>query len=107
MKDTLTLADVRTPGSRPWFEYHCYEGHDSADAAIWYRSHQQATIISVDETCDAFVCGIVTRKERDESACSLMYCVRFDDGHEATVFEDELLDSPAEYYRPDPPRIAA
>lgn len=32
-----------------------------------------------------------------------MYKVRFNDGFEGTVFEDELLDDPSEYERPDPP----
>jgi hypothetical protein len=34
----------------------------------------------------------------------LVYQVRFDDGLEWSVFEDELLTSPDEFERADPPR---
>ena len=98
------FKQIRKTSSRPWFEYHCYEGHDSADAALWYRSHQQVTILSLNESCDAWQAGVLTRTERDEAACSMIYRVRFDDGHEADVFEDELLDSITEFCRPNPPQ---
>lgn len=66
------------------FEYHCYEGEDSNDAELWHHTHQSVTVLNVIEEAD-----------------ELMYHVRFDDGFEADVFDDELVDSPEKYYRPD------
>jgi hypothetical protein len=30
-------------GKTYWFEYHCQDGHDSADAKLWCHSHQKAS----------------------------------------------------------------
>ena len=32
------------------------------------------------------------------------YMVQFEDGLVYAVFDDELMDSPKEFYRPDPPK---
>lgn len=73
---------------RRWFEYHCYEGEDSSDAELWHHTHQLVTILKR-------VTNI------DETDVGKMYRVRFDDGFEYDVCDDELVKSPEEYYRPD------
>jgi len=87
-------------GQRFWFEYHCYEGHDSSDAEVWYRSHRQCVVIGeADHDGDKSV----SFEDRCEMGMQCVYRVRFDDGLEWDVFEDELLDSPEHFERPDPP----
>ncbi|KKN82324.1 hypothetical protein LCGC14_0311370 [marine sediment metagenome] len=66
-----------------WFEYHCYEGEDSADAELWHHTHQRVIVI-----------GTVADVDQP------MYRVRFKDGLEYDVFDDELLQSPSEFERP-------
>lgn len=88
------------PGSRASFEYHCNESHDSAHAQWWYRSHQRVTVLGVAE-CDG-LWG--TMAERAEAGTPKCYVVRWADGFEATVFEDELLVDRRGFCRPDPPR---
>ena len=68
-----------------FFEYHCYEGEDSADAELWHHTHQPVKIL----------------QELDKSEGDCAYRVEFQDGFEATVFEDEVLSSVSEYERPD------
>lgn len=75
-----------------WFEYHCHEGHDSSDREAWYHSHQQVEVV---------------RPLTDDEADMPMFRVRFADGLEWDVFGDELCDSPADFYRPDPPVLNA
>ena len=87
-----------------WFEYHCLEDHQSSDAHLWYRSHQQIEVIGIDECEPEFL--KMTEQERYEDGCMLVYRVRFNDGFIGTAWEDELLSNPSEYVRPDPP-IAA
>lgn len=87
-------------GRTYWFEYHCYEGHDSADASLWYRSHQRVTVAR-EEASDAPPGS--TAAERAAWATPRVFAVRFPDGTAGTAFEDELLDSPAAYQRPAPP----
>lgn len=70
-----------------WFEYHCYEGEDSCDAKLWHHTHQEVIVLHELENID-----IETGQ---------MYRVKFTDGFEAGVFEDELVESPAEFYRGD------
>lgn len=86
-------------GERAWFEYHCWESPRSQDAPAWYHSHQQVTVLAVDENDSAGM----TRAERDDAAMPFTYTVRFDDGLEWAVFEDELTADRADWYRPDPP----
>ena len=98
--DGITVKHLRPMGKRYWFEYHCNESDDSSDAIVWRHSHQQCTLISFD---DGEPCFYPTIIERGEAGMVLVYRVRFDDGLEWTVFEDELVDSPDDFYRPDPP----
>lgn len=86
-------------GQRYWFEYHCYEGHDSADAELWYHSHQQITVLKLIER------GIgKTPNERGDNGHPAMYSVKFDDGFVADIFEDEIMNSQSDFFRPDPPK---
>jgi len=43
------IRDLAPIGSKYWFEYHCYEGWDSADVEAWMHSHQQVEVIGVAE----------------------------------------------------------
>src|SRR5450631_625772 len=84
------------PGTRPFFEYHCYEGHDSADAQLWYRSHRQVTVLRrnwADEVANG-VNGQPWAVRNYECGTPATYQVRFDDGFEGTATEDELLTVP-------------
>lgn len=82
------------PGERAWFEYHCYQGHDSSDAQLWYRSHQPVTVLGLDPKGE-YVEGLWgTHEERADGGMPATYRVRFEDGHEGTAFEDELLRGP-------------
>src|SRR6185437_16357880 len=87
------------PGDRAHYEYHCYEAHDSSDAELWYRSHQQVHVLGrgEDEDLDAPL------HERLEEGMPRVYQGRFGDGHEGDATEDELLTHPRHFTRPDPP----
>jgi hypothetical protein len=98
--ESLGLREAWDQGDQAQFEYHCYEGHDSADAQLWYRSHQVVTVLFEDES-DAWEGS--TYDERAEAALPKVYRVRFADGFEGTAWEDELLTSVEHFYRPDPP----
>ena len=37
--------ELWTPNDIAHFEYHCNRAHDSADADLWYRSHQPVTVL--------------------------------------------------------------
>lgn len=77
-----------------WFEYHCTESHDSADAQMWYRSHQLVRIVDWQITEDPGV---------TPDTCT----VRFADGFEGTAWADELCpNGPSDFYRPAPPVLA-
>lgn len=78
----------RRVGERAWFEYHCYEGHDSSDAQAWYRSHQQVTILAHEEVDEPYFL------DDGSEATRYHYRVRFADGHEHSAFDDELHNSP-------------
>jgi hypothetical protein len=86
-------------GKEFWFEYHCFESHTSCDAEIWYRSHQKVKVIKVVEWSyiDA------TKKERLEDGNPRVYLVEWKDGFQYDVFEDEIMESPDEFERPEPP----
>lgn len=107
MKDNypiLPIADVenaRKVGDRLWFEYHCLESHQSADADLWYHSHQQCEVLGM-VINDGY--DIWSEAERYDCGHPMCYKVRFDDGFEHTVTEDELLDNQDDFCRPDPPR---
>ncbi|KKM74802.1 hypothetical protein LCGC14_1396650 [marine sediment metagenome] len=85
-----------TPGERAYFEYHCYQAHDSADASLWYRSHQPVTVVDVGEDPND---EPTTMAERAESGDPLTYHIKFTDGYEGAAFEDELLTSPRYFER--------
>ena len=78
--------DKRLARDRRYFEYHCYEGEDSSDAELWHHTHQQVIVLNKNASNDVDV---------------RTYKVRFPEGLEYDVFDDELMKSPAEYYRPD------
>lgn len=96
------VQDVIEAGRRMWFEYHCLESHDSSDAQLWYRSHQQVVVLRVANQ-ESLHEG-TTKLERGNEGIPLTYQVRLDNGFEFEVFEDELLTTEAEYIRPNPPR---
>src|SRR5690242_20469538 len=88
------------PGESASYEYHCLESGGSQDAALWYRSHQRVTVLG--RGADEDHPGTFT--ERTADGCPRVYRVRFGDGYESDAFEDELLDGPAWFTRPDPPK---
>lgn len=77
------------PGELAYFEYHCSQSHTSCDAEIWYRSQQPVVVL---ETIEKGVGR--TMLKRNEYAIPRLYKVRFLDGLEYGVFEDELFTSP-------------
>lgn len=85
-----------------YFEYHCLESPSSCDAQLWYRSHQKVKVLSMDLGDGE---GIYSYMDRMEGGTPIIYKVKFKDGFIHDVFEDELLNSPSEYERPDPPKI--
>jgi hypothetical protein len=84
-------------GKEFWFEYHCLESHQSCDAEIWYHSHQKVKVLSV------VYWGFDELQDRREEGDPRVYSVKFNDGFIADVFEDELMESKDEFYRPEPP----
>lgn len=80
------------PGELAYFEYHCCQSHESSDAEIWYRSQQPVEVLGIVEP------GVGrTMMKRIEYNIPRIYRVRFLDGLEWDVFEDELLTSPKHY----------
>ena len=80
----IVSDDKRLAPSRRWFEYHCYENEKSNDAELWHHTHQYVEVLYRLKNTDA-----------------LYYRVKFSDGLEYDVFDDELVASPNEFYRPD------
>lgn len=105
------IEGLRNPGDVCYFEYHCWESPESGDAQLWYRSHQQVTVVELAQNDGyyppAWVKPIYSQLERFECGVQIVYRVRFPDGHLGHAFEDELLDDPASYERPDPPKPPA
>lgn len=87
------------PGSVLWFEYHCWEHPDSADAPAWHRSHQLVTVLALEVNEPAGM----TAAERREATMPFTYTVRFADGLEWCAFEDEVGTNRDSWDRPDPP----
>jgi len=80
-------------GKTFWFEYHCFESVASCDYKLWLRSHQKVKVLARgQDDHDEFP---------DEPK---VYTVQFDDGFKYDVYDDELMNSPEEFYRPDPPK---
>lgn len=96
----VRITNLKPIGSKYWFEYHCNESHQSSDAPAWYRSHQRVVVLGLAK-CDGP--AFTTFKERGEAGHQLLYRVRFPDGLEWDVFEDELLDNRKSFCRPNPP----
>lgn len=65
---------------RAFFEYHCWESPESADAVLWLHTRQIVEIIRP-----------LSSDECDIDEIGQMYLVRFSDGLEYSVFQDELL----------------
>ena len=80
-----------------WFEYHCYESDDSCDEEIWYRSHQKVKVLSVSEW------SFDNLQDRIDDGQPRVYKVMFNDGLKYDVYEDELMNSTEDFYRPNPP----
>lgn len=76
----------------------------------WYHSHQRVTVVrpndQPDDT-DADWSAASTWEERAEDCLPRTYVVRFADGVEWTVFEDELSTTRRVWERPDPPRVTS
>jgi len=85
-------------GGTYWFEYHCNEADSSADADLWYHSHQQCKVLEMQETGDG-----KDLEERGYNGACAAYKVQFADGFTHTATEDELLTDRKEFDRPDPP----
>ena len=80
--------DKRLARGRRWFEYHCNESEDSGDAELWHHTHQQVEVLK-------------KTQDGDGDLESRMYSVRFPDGFEYSVFDDELVKSPKDFYNED------
>ncbi len=88
----MTNIDARI-GKEFWFEYHCLESMESSDAELWLRSHQKVIVIE--------------RGDDDNDECPdepRVYTVKFADGFTYIAFDDELMESKEDFYRPDPPK---
>jgi GNAT superfamily N-acetyltransferase len=73
-------------GEAAFFEYHCNRAHDSGDAEVWYRSHQPVTILKTVHV------GVGrTFSSRGNNGEPKIYKVKWNDGFEHDVFEDELF----------------
>lgn len=79
--------DKRLARGRRWFEYHGYEGEDSCDAELWHHTHQQV--------------GVFGLLRGGDPEVGKMYRIRFTDGFEYEIFDDELVNNPSDFYRPD------
>ena len=97
LRESLELSTDEKIGKNFWFEYHCFESCDSADAEIWFRSHQKVKVLKI-----SLLGNGSSIEERGENGEPRIYNVLFNDGFIADVFEDELMNDPSEFYRPDP-----
>lgn len=94
--------ELWNPGDKALFEYHCYEGHDSSDAELWYRSHSSVTVCGLDPQADNEPGdGYAWRMEQ---GLPLVYLIRFEDGEQFSAWEDELLTDARGYERQAPPK---
>ena len=92
------IREEEKVGKEFWFEYHCFESDESCDAEIWYRSHQKVKVVDVAHW------SLDDKEFRYEDGQFRVYIVEWKDGFRYDVFEDELMESPDEFYRPDPPK---
>lgn len=92
---THGTKEVWKEGEHAYFEYHCQRSHDSSDAEAWYRDHQRVVVIDLpDSDGKDWLLDGASAEERADASIPMIYTVRFADGHEHDVFEDELLVSP-------------
>jgi len=63
------------------------------------RSHQTVKVLNVVEFGNG-----ETKEERGDNGEPRVYNVQFEDGLKWDVFEDELMNDPSEFYRPNPPK---
>jgi len=95
------IEGLRRAGQKLWFEYHCLESKDSQDYPLWLHSHQKVKVLGIASNEGMFIPKF---KERIDEGIPLVYKIKFADGKVAEAFEDELLDSPKKFSRPNPPR---
>ena len=98
LNETYKSVDDKV-GKYFWFEYHCLESPNSCDAELWYRSHSKIKILGI-----SYMGNGDTAKERGEIGEPRVYRALFEDGFEYDVWEDEVMDSPDDFYRPTPPK---
>ena len=98
MKIYRIAEDKIRVGKQYWFEYHCWESEESADAELWHHSHQKCLVTGIDTEYKD-----MTEKERYEAAMLNHYKIKFADGFESSAGEDELSSTKKDWYRPDPP----
>ena len=96
----MVKRDMIATGVSKFFEYHCFESDSSLDADLWHRSHCKVTV----GECVNEEFAEMSKEERMENSCPLVYSVTFPDGHKGDAWEDELLESEEQYERPDPPK---
>jgi hypothetical protein len=82
------------------FEYHCWESLESADAALWLRSHRRVRVIKLINAGYG-----KDEEERGYNGQSATFEIEFADRARFHAAEDELLLSRKEYCRPDPPVV--
>lgn len=68
-------------GTKQKFEYHCWQDEQSSDAELWRHTNQFCLVLSELDLPDG----------DKEALGGTMYHVRFDDGFESDVFEDEII----------------
>ena len=93
------VYDLRYPGQVLWFEYHCTESKESAHFHLWKRTHRRVEVLGLDPDSDVPE-PKTTFNQRCHEGIQCLYRVRFSDGYEDTVFEDELLDATDQFCRP-------
>lgn len=91
-------------GDRAWFEYHCLESDESCDVEVWRHSHEQVEVIGIPVDQEPLAQSAeLTPQERLAEGIPRLYTVRWEDGFEHDVFEDELGLTTDFFHRPPPP----
>jgi hypothetical protein len=97
------MKDLIANNSEKFFEYHCWESHQSSDAELWYRSQQKVMVLNV-TNYEPNLHDNTSFADRGEMGHQLVYKIKFADSYEGDAFEDELLNSESGYQRPAPPK---
>ena len=90
-------------GETYWFEYHCWEDEDSADAELWHHTHQQVVVTGRGDG-DMDECVLCPYDEDTMGSSGEVWNswkIRFRDGYTHTAAPDELMKDPGEFSRPD------